>query len=397
MPRFALAALLMAIVACEPPEVSDEIATDEDALDIGETEDDGPEEAATMGMPDGYEPGFAPGAAFAPGQRVETVFSAPRGTGDSDLTIEKRLIELMQRAKVGSKVRIAMFHWGRNGIAEAVVAAAARGVDVRVVLDSENSGAALTTLQSGLGSKLTLCTRGRGSCIGTSINHNKFFLFSALDDGSTNVVAQSSANLTDKQLRLHNNMVLVRDDAALFAGYEKYFEDLAAQKADANYARNVDGDVGKAFMFPRSQEKVVSVLDNVTCGGGGKIRVAMAYFVNRPTVAKKFGALKKAGCDVKMIVRRKGAGTGKKIMPVLRQSGIDVSVYPTATGNGVHSKYLLIDATFNGTKQKLVFTGSHNYTNAALHLNDETLLRVDDASAYAAYLANWNSIRAQSN
>jgi len=43
----------------------------------------------------------------------------------------------------------------------------------------------------------------------------------------------------------------------------------------------------------------------------------------------------------------------------------------------------------------LVFTGSHNYTGAALRDNDETFLRVDDAAVFDAFMANWNTIRAQ--
>ena len=41
--------------------------------------------------------------------------------------------------------------------------------------------------------------------------HHKTFLFSALEDGSRNVVMQASHNLTTTQLSLHNNAVIVRD------------------------------------------------------------------------------------------------------------------------------------------------------------------------------------------
>lgn len=46
--------------------------------------------------------------------------------------------------------------------------------------------------------------------MGGRINHNKFFLFSDLGEGGTDVLVQSSANLTEFQLVRNNNMVVLR-------------------------------------------------------------------------------------------------------------------------------------------------------------------------------------------
>jgi phosphatidylserine/phosphatidylglycerophosphate/cardiolipin synthase-like enzyme len=40
-----------------------------------------------------------------------------------------------------------------------------------------------------------------------------------------------------------------------------------------------------------------------------------------------------------------------------------------------------------------VFTGSANWTNNALHYNDEYLLRVWDSSVYYAFLKHWDKVR----
>ena len=58
--------------------------------------------------------------------------------------------------------------------------------------------------------------------------HHKTFLFSELSDGSRNVVLQGSHNLTTTQLTMHNNAVIIRGDAALFAAYERTWRDLFA-------------------------------------------------------------------------------------------------------------------------------------------------------------------------
>jgi phosphatidylserine/phosphatidylglycerophosphate/cardiolipin synthase-like enzyme len=57
--------------------------------------------------------------------------------------------------------------------------------------------------------------------------------------------------------------------------------------------------------------------------------------------------------------------------------------------DGVHSKYLLVNADYLGRRQRLVWTGSHNYTGPALRGNDEALLKIDDRAVYDAFRANW--------
>ncbi len=45
----------------------------------------------------------------------------------------------------------------------------------------------------------------------------------------------------------------------------------------------------------------------------------------------------------------------------------------------LHSKYLVFESYYNGAAdQKVVWTGSHNYTRPALRFSDEVLLRITD-------------------
>ena len=88
------------------------------------------------------------------------------------------------------------------------------------------------------------------------------------------------------------------------------------------------------------------------------------------------------------------------VYPALKADGVDVRQYDDKGGNHVHSKYLLIDSEYQdgstAKARKLVWTGSHNYTEPALRFNDETLLRVDDADVFEAYQKNFTTLRAQS-
>ena len=339
---------------------------------------------------------------------LSAIFTVPKGDGKDDTTIEDALVGLVGKAAPGSSVRVAIFNWSRKNVAQAFVDAKKRGVDVKVVLDGDENpiepGNAIAILMSGLGKdNVTMCTRGKGSCIGDNINHNKFFLFSALTDGSKNVVVQSSQNFTKAQLGEHNNAVIVRNDAKLYAGYLSYFQDLRDRKLNLAYDRELLGNKHvRTYVFPRVNDTVASVLDNVRCKKGeSRIRVAMAFFTEeRAEVAQRLVDLQKRGCDVGVAMRKAGDGpVDASIIQRLKKGGVDVGLYPSENGNNIHSKYLLVDSPYEGangvSRRKLVFTGSHNYTGTALHHNDETLARVDDPAVFAAFAANWKTIKAQ--
>ncbi|MDR8412375.1 phospholipase D family protein [Nonomuraea sp. 3-1Str] len=61
----------------------------------------------------------------------------------------------------------------------------------------------------------------------------------------------------------------------------------------------------------------------------------------------------------------------------------------------VHSKYLLVEGSFDGDRDaRWVFTGSHNYNETSLRRNDETLLRLNDRRVYRQYVDNFKRMRA---
>lgn len=366
-------------------------------------------------------PDAAPGAdaaeacPFAPGSQPQKKVVFVDQYPEQDLDIENEVIATIQAAVPGSKIRIGLFTWTRQPVAEVLAEAHERGVDVRVVLDNSNrvedppgSGeyryrTAVKILKDRIGDdRILLCHEtdpDGGSCIGTGINHNKLFLFSELCDGSKNVVMQSSANLTNPQLKAHNNTVVIRDDPELFAVYESYWTDLAAQQRDLSYYRSDYGSTGtKAYFYPRaastsgkdpSTDTIYGILaNNVECTAGSRIRVAMAFWtMARSYLVDILRAKKDQGCDVKIIVSKGAASDALKNH--LRSSfpASDITI-----ADGVHHKYLLVDSQYIGAPRRLVWTGSHNYTGPALRGNDETLLRIDDPAVFEAFQANWDGM-----
>jgi hypothetical protein len=89
-----------------------------------------------------------------------------------------------------------------------------------------------------------------------------------------------------------------------------------------------------------------------------------------------------------------GTGASPEIISTLKAGGVKVLPFESETGESVHSKYLLIEGIYSGIPgRKLIFTGSHNYSENALRDNDETLLKVDDAPIFDAFIANFSALK----
>lgn len=341
------------------------------------------------------------------------VFNDPRDPAQQQ-RIVNHVRSLIQGAATGSTISMAMYHFSDSAVAGDLVAAEARGVNVRVVLDYSSAGSGATaTLTRELGTNrgnpswLTLCTSG-AACIGTAgtpIMHNKFYLFSDTL-GSANVVVQSSANLNPQNATNYwNNAVTLVGNTGLYNGYLSYFNDLAAKAKNSDYYRTASSGNTKAYFFPRagsgaSTDTIYNMLnENVTCEGnkvfGTKdthrtiIRVAMWYF-SRDHIARKLRELADRKCWVDVIYTTLDAGSLSYLKGHSR-----IALYHIDGTYIMHSKYMLIEGTYAGQRDtKWVITGSHNYSNAALRENDEAFVRVNSNSIHDAYRTNFRTMRA---
>lgn len=375
----------------DAPREPADIQTPEDS-----TPDSEPSDAQRADTPEAQDADEPP----APPPQKQAFFNAADVDGTPDLSLEDLVIDMVNQTPAGAKIRASYYTFTRTRMPQAFIDAKARGVDVKFVLDNANNrnecdySDAVSTLIDGLDpSNVTVCRdcQGEGGCIGIKINHNKFILFSELDDGSQNVVLQSSANLTNPQIVLYNNTVVIRDDQKLYDAYLNYWADLKAQRQDPNYYHKVVGSTGtKAYFFPRNTgDTVVNLINNLDCSEpDGQIRVAMAFFAkSRRAVAEALVGQKRAGCRVQVLLGDEELDS--TTVQILEDDGVDTLVYTLTNGVTIHSKYMLLDGHYIDKRQKLVFTGSHNYTISGLERNDETLLKINDSDIYEAFLDNW--------
>ncbi|GAA2470542.1 hypothetical protein GCM10010406_02640 [Streptomyces thermolineatus] len=361
------------------------------------------------------------------------LFNNPLSSVRSEQTaIRDHIVDLIEAADPGSTIRMSVYHLWSGTVAQALADAHTdpmRAVDVQVVLDETSRSSSYADGSYGVladalgtdtaqGSFVTLCPTGR-SCLGdpadSGINHNKFALFSSVADGSMReVVVQTSSNLTPSSYdKLWNSAITVAGNFTLYTAYANYFDkQVAKDYANWSYSSTSAG-AHKVYFFPRagtgtSTDTIVGVLDNVQCTWSDStgshrtaIRVGM-FTLTRTGVANKLVSLRQAGCTVDIVY-----GTaGPSAWDILdADSGIQKRCYdhdddgdegaassPTPRMT-IHSKYLLVDGWYAGERDKVLWTGSANYTTPGLRYNDETIMKIDDDAVYAAYLSNFNAVR----
>ena len=370
--------------------------------------------AAVTGMP----------AAQAAEVTTSATFNDPAGDSAAQSRIRDHVVDLIQGAAEGSDITVGLYTITDDTVAAELVAAKNRGVHVKVILDHASvtvDGGEYQTLANGLGtdrgqsSWVFACPAGRG-CLGTRvlpndadgpINHNKFFLFSSTG-GASNVVVQTSANMTSVQRTdLFNNAVTIVD-SGLYDIYQTYWADLlkygTSSSGLSNYYKTPSSGGYKAYFFPRKEasgsdynnnaatDTVKLILDNVSCSGGTEIRMAANLFT-RKEVASKLVSLVNGGCKVYLAFDGNSGSMGKTVESIVSGKLTKrVQCYENrSSGNkvGLHSKYFLISGTYDGkSNQKLLWTGSHNYTYPALRANDETLLKINNSTLYSQFKEN---------
>ncbi|MFG2734498.1 phosphatidylserine/phosphatidylglycerophosphate/cardiolipin synthase family protein [Streptomyces harbinensis] len=362
----------------------------------------------------------ATGAAGTAAVGSYTVFNAP-ADGEPDHTLEDHLVDLIDGAPAGSAIHGAMYTWTRTPVAEALARAQARGVRVSLAVDKEGEGgsnsspanAAIATLKDAGLTRLVLCGNtsvGNSSCIANrsnSLNHNKFFTFSATG-GLSEVVFLSSANLTNPQLRLYNNAVVIHGDAELRGAFLRHMDNLLAQRRNNNYSASADGyfrspvsDI-RVFFPPRadssggtgaeaSTDLVVGRLRYITrYEPGCALDVAHAQFTGpRAPVADELIRIARLGCAVRVV-------GGDNMTDYIRDRLAGHANLTVRGLDSLHSKYIVYTGDYNGTAgRSLVFTGSHNLTGPSLRAHDETMIRVELPGIADDYLENFGRLWAQ--
>lgn len=332
-------------------------------------------------------------------------FNVPPG---DPYVIQNHIYDLLDSADVGSTVSWAIYQFGMDRARDSIKAAVARGVNVHLVADKDslNTHQFVDTMNFLNNNKApniknpSWCLVNYNGGVGDNINHDKFFLFSSVQ-GKTKVWVQSSANLTN--IKNWNNAVTVVGHPTIYDGYLTRFNAIKTAATSGKHHKapytTVDDGSYKAYFYPEppSKDTLLDIINNVTGGKGTYIDIACYLFL-LPDVASALKRLAKRGVRVRLAYTD-AATHSESTADIIRSApGSKVVRFENRTSyslpyNYLHSKYMIIDGEYLGKKQKIVWTGSLNFTENALYHNDESVVRFYGPGAlWDAYSADFANI-----
>lgn len=388
-----------------------------------------------------------PMAASAASYKVApgATFNNPFGSTSAKWRIVNKIGSAIDHAPKGSTIRIAVYSITIEKIADKLIAAHKRGVNVEIVTDdhlydTENDAKrdALTEqierLKKALGTDIKkdsfvkICDHSCMSDNEYASMHAKLYMFST-SGSSKNVAMLSSSNPSTTHTNAWNNLYTFVGNADMYNSLKDYFEAMAKEPDKTkDWYSNTELGPYRLYTFPRKTANTLgedvhyTMLQNIKCTGVAKgygtkptdpknsrtiVDVAMFKITaNRLEVAEQLSDLGKQGCLVRVAVSHES--TPDEVVNALLKSGkvqvrdLDVwkTVKDSVTGkkqrvvyNYTHDKYWAINGNYDGdSSASIVFTGSPNITSAGLRYNNELMVRLSSKNDFAAYHSNFNTM-----
>ncbi|WP_242665276.1 MULTISPECIES: phospholipase D-like domain-containing protein [unclassified Nocardioides] len=347
-------------------------------------------------------------------------FNDPWGPTESKFRIEKQIVSAIQHARKGSKIQIAVYSFDRVNVAQALLNAHKRGVQVQVLHNDHQYTTAMKMLKRGLGTNRGhqswdyTCKTGCRSHQG--VLHDKIYLFEHTG-GAKDVVMTGSANLTgNAAIHQFNDLLIKADDPDYYRMMLKLFWELKKDKQAVRPYEHKEIPGYQLWVMPHPRNTIkndpmMDILRPVQCQGANdgtgtsgrtKIRVSMhSWNGERGTyIARRLRNLYAQGCDVRVMWALGGSG----MKDVLGRSTPRGEAPRHADGYNTdcdelhevdmysHQKYLTISGHYGDDRSaSYVFTGSSNWTPSGIS-GDELILRAQGPNLVKQWNKNFDFI-----
>ncbi|GAA5150355.1 hypothetical protein GCM10023340_27300 [Nocardioides marinquilinus] len=378
--------------------------------------------AALAPAPSGASPATAPAAPIAyvapvaasaePGRPYTPVtrvwFNDPLGKERAKRRIFEHLIRSIDATPAGAVIRFAVLSFADRPMADALLRADRRGVEVKLVFAGDEVYKPMTRLQRALGknprrdSFAVLCD---SSCRGERGQmHAKFFSFSRVGEARA-VTMVGSNNIT------RHNSHDQWSDLYVRVGDKRYYDTFGAWFAQAKRDRPlrdpyVNREIGshRVMITPvdlaRHRDPLDDALDSVTCltRAGAIDPDAPRPDTQVPTnlllaqhawngargkrLARRVAQMVRSGCTARVFY---GQGVGPAVRRILTDGG---AVLRPGTHRGVrtHQKLLIAHGHVGRRPDTIrVWTGSQNWTTRAAK-RDDLVVRIDDQEVGRQYV-----------
>ena len=325
----------------------------------------------------------APTAINASGTWWEVYFTDPVNINDPaewQSSVAGRLVEKINAAQ--TSIHIASFEFDLTPVAQALIEAKQRGVDVRWVTDDEHGLEADEEPGHGQFAMLQEAGIEVRSDDRSALMHNKFWIF----DGQ--IVWTGSTNITERGIFKQDNNVLVLQSPELAAIYEREFQEMwegqfgprSPSHLDEQIA-NVDGSqivVVFTSEDPALENAIVPMVQSAT----QSIRFLAFSFTDFP-LAEAMSQRAQAGVDLAGVFERVGSETEAAELRTLMCRKLPVR----QDGNPgfLHHKLIVVD-------ERIVITGSMNFSTNAEESNDENVIIIDNAEIARLYMQEFERV-----
>jgi len=294
-------------------------------------------------------------------------------------SIEGRLIEKINAAQ--TSIHIVSFEFDLTPVAQALIAAHQRGVDVRWVTDDESGLEADEEPDRGQFAMLTDAGIEVRADTRSALMHNKFWIF----DGQT--AWTGSTNITTSGVFQQNNNTIVIHSPEVAAIYEREFQEMwdgkfgpkSPSTADQQSAI-VNGMPIQIYFSP--EDKVMDRIIPIVSSAQSNIRFLAFSFTDYP-LAQAMIDRAAAGVDVAGVYEKVGSETDSAEMKTFFCA--HVPVRQDVNPKFLHDKLIVVD-------NHIVITGSFNFSSNATDNNDENVMIVDNAEIANLYLQEFGKI-----
>lgn len=319
---------------------------------------------------------------------IEVYFTAPRPRGHPPSGSSGRLDERLVAAIDSTRrtLDVAIYDLELENVTEALLRAQKRGVQVRLVTDSDNTAA--TAIQKLRAGGVSVVDDGRGA-----IMHHKFVVF----DGEA--VWTGSWNFTPRDTFQHNNHAVLIRAPAVAANYAAEFEKMftgrrfgPTKPPDIPNPRVTIGGAAVETVFESEGDAPSRIIERIR--GARESIVFLAFTFTHDAIGAAIEERYRAGVEVRGVIERLQSERPEGELTRFRRAGMDgrrAAGSPAgscAAGPGVlvdgnpqlmHHKVIVID-------RRTVILGSFNFTRNAAEDNDENLLLIDDPAVAALFL-----------
>ena len=289
-----------------------------------------------------------------------------------------------------------------NTIAAHLLNAKSRGVKIRMIVEDDNAGATPANIMKDNVPFITdaydLVNAGRG------LMHDKFAVFDFRDTSSftDDWVWTGSWNATDPGDNDDAQNAIEIQDEALANAYTMEFNEMwgsETDKQDSLQSRfgahkvditphkfNINGTPVELYFSPSDQTTLH--ICQALAAARYSINTCMFTFT-RSDLAQMLVSKKMSGEKVRVVMDN-NTDNGNQF-DFLQANGVDILLKGSALGSGLlHHKYAIIDAEYSGAN-KIVITGSHNWSTSAETSNDENELIIHSSRIANLYLQEFKA------